>query len=89
MKFAVQKGREMSNLTGAAVAQAQNLTGRRDRLLAGYLLNRKRGASAVRNMIREDMRRFCDLGAKGYASDLAEVLKCFDATIAEKPYEAA
>jgi hypothetical protein len=58
-------------------------------LMAGYLVNQKRGPAAVRNMIREDIRRFVDLAAKGYAADLTEVLKCFDTGFPEAPSEAA
>jgi hypothetical protein len=57
----------------------QMLAGRRSRLLAGYLLNRKRGAVAVRSMILADIRRFSELGAVGYASDLIDVLNSFNA----------
>ena len=57
----------------------QMLADRRSRLLAGYLLNRKRGAVAVRSMILADIQRFSELGAIGYASELVDVLNSFNA----------
>ena len=56
---------------------------RQNGLPAGYLLNRKRGPAKIRKMIREDMDRFAEMGAKQYASDLAEVLRLFDAASQE------
>jgi hypothetical protein len=56
----------------------QGLSSRQNGLRAGYLLNRKRGASTLRRMIREDMNRFTEMGARRYASDLGEVLRHFD-----------
>jgi hypothetical protein len=75
----------MSNLERATEAQEQMLSSRRSRLLAGYRLNRKRGAVAVRSMILADIRRFSELGAVGYASELIDVLNSFNA---EFPVEA-
>jgi hypothetical protein len=69
----------MRNLERTTVAHEQILTGRRSRLLAGYLLNRKRGAVAVRSMILADIQRFSELGAIGYASELIDVLNSFNA----------
>ena len=60
-------------------AGEQTVSGRHRRLLAGYLLNRKRGAAAVRDMILSDIRRFSELGALGYAADLIDVLNAFNA----------
>ena len=51
---------------------------RRRRLLAGYLINMPLGASSVRELIQNDMQRFAELGADQYASDLEEVLVCFE-----------
>jgi hypothetical protein len=59
------------------------LSMRQNGLLAGYLLNRKRGPAKIRKMIREDMDRFAEMGANQYALDLAEVLKRFDAASQE------
>jgi hypothetical protein len=69
----------MSNLERTSVAHEQMLAGRGSRLLAGYLFNRKRGAAAVRDMILADIRRFSELGAVGYASDLIDVLNSYNA----------
>lgn len=67
----------MTDLRHTVVA-ADGISGRQNRMLAGYLLNRKRGTSAIRRMIRDDIDRFADLGAKRYASDLADVLDRFE-----------
>jgi hypothetical protein len=69
----------MSNLARTSVAHEQIPAGRRSRMLAGYILNRKRGVVAVRSMILADIRRFSDLGAAGYASELVDVLNSFNA----------
>jgi hypothetical protein len=69
----------MRNLERTTEAHEQMPAGRRSRLLAGYLLNRKRGAVAVRSMILADIRRFSELGAVGYASELIDVLNSFNA----------
>jgi len=69
----------MRNLERTTAAHEQMLAGRHSRLLAGYLLNRKRGAVAVRSMILADIRRFSELGAVGYASELIDVLNSFNA----------
>lgn len=53
-------------------------SGRPKRMLAGYLCNISRGPSAVRGMILSDIKRFSELGADGYASDLARTLSLFD-----------
>jgi hypothetical protein len=53
-------------------------TNRSGRMLSGYLLNMGRGAAAVRDMILDDIRRFSELGAAGYVTDLVAVLCCFD-----------
>ena len=53
-------------------------TNRSGRMLSGYLLNMGRGAAAVRDMILDDIRRFSDLGATGYVTDLVAALCCFD-----------
>jgi hypothetical protein len=44
-------------------------------LLAGYLLHLGRGAVVVRDMIRDDLRAFLDLGALRRAADLLVVLR--------------
>jgi hypothetical protein len=72
-----REGREMTNLGRTAIG-CNDMSGRHDRMLASYLLNRKRGTSAIRRMMRDDIDRFTDLGAKRYATDLAEVLERFD-----------
>jgi hypothetical protein len=46
-------------------------------LLSSYLLNLKKGATAVRDLIVGDIRRFRDLGAQQQVSDLLIVLECF------------
>jgi hypothetical protein len=48
------------------------------RLLAGYLLNGKRGRAAVAKMIQDDIERFRELGACSYASDLRLALNHFE-----------
>ena len=45
------------------------------RLLASYLLNLRLGAVFVRDMIRDDLRAFIDLGAQKRAADLLVVLR--------------
>jgi hypothetical protein len=70
------------NRRGASVdldQERQGPSNRHSRLLAGYLFNRKRGAAAVRDMILADIRRFSELGATGYASELIDVLNSFNA----------
>ncbi len=68
----------MANLERARIVSDDGLTSRRNRLLASYLLNRKRGTAMVRKMIRDDISRFDDLGARAYAWELREVLKRFE-----------
>jgi hypothetical protein len=43
--------------------------------------NRKRGTAMVRKMIRDDISRFDDLGARAYARDLREVLNGFESAV--------
>ncbi len=57
----------MTNLERAPIIRDDGLAGRRNRLLASYLLNRKRGTAMVRKMIHDDISRFDDLGARAYA----------------------
>ncbi len=57
----------MTNLERAPIISDVGVAGRRNRLLASYLLNRKRGTASVRKMIRDDIGRFDDLGARAYA----------------------
>jgi hypothetical protein len=64
----------MTDLEHAAISLDLPLASRQRRMLAAYLLNRKRGVAAVRKMIRDDIDRFNDLGARGYALELSEVL---------------
>ncbi|MBY6240151.1 hypothetical protein [Methylosinus sp. Sm6] len=45
------------------------------RRLNSYLLNRHRGAAAVRDIILADIRGFADLGLPDVAADLAIVLR--------------
>jgi hypothetical protein len=71
----------MSNLERAPIMSNFGLAGRRSRLLASYLLNRKRGTAAVRKMIHDDIGRFDDLGARAYAGELREVLKRFESAV--------
>lgn len=71
----------MTNLERAPIISDDGLTGRRNRLLASYLLNRKRGTAMVRKMIRDDISRFDDLGARAYARDLREVLNGFESAL--------
>lgn len=56
----------------------QGLSDRHSRLFASYLLNRERGLPAVRNLIRDDIDRFADLGASRYVYELNTILKHFD-----------
>jgi hypothetical protein len=44
-------------------------------LLGSYLLNLRRGAAMLRDMIRDDLRAFIDLGADKRAADLLIVLR--------------
>lgn len=62
----------------AAALLIEQAISRRRHVLAGYRLNLRRGEANVRNMIREDIIRFCDLGARRHASDLSQVLKQFE-----------
>ncbi len=71
----------MTNLKRAPMIRDDGLAGRRNRLLASYLLNRKRGTAMVRKMIRDDIGRFDDLGARAYALELREVLKRFESAV--------
>ncbi len=48
------------------------------RLLCSYRFNADRGSAVVRNMILEDIRRFADMGADAYVSDLRDVLSSFE-----------
>lgn len=79
----------MTNLERAPMAHGVSPSNRHARILAGYLLNRKRGPLALRKMIQDDITRFIDLGARGYASELAEVLKRFESSFPQMPDEAA
>ena len=67
----------MSLYQAATLLMAQSIS-RRRQLLAGYRLNLQRGEANVRDMIRQDIIRFCDLGARRHASDLSQVLKQFE-----------
>ncbi len=71
----------MKDLERTPIVTHQRLAGRRNRLLASYLLNRKRGSATIRKMIRDDICRFDELGARGYAKELREVLKRFEAAV--------
>jgi hypothetical protein len=71
----------MTNLERAPIVSDGGLTRRRNRLLESYLLNRKRGAATVRKMIRDDIGRFDDLGARAYAGELREVLERFETAV--------
>jgi hypothetical protein len=68
-KFAALETNEL--FTGAV------LSTRHRSLLSSYLLNLKRGPSAVRRMIVCDIRAAIDLGASRYAADLVLVLRMF------------
>lgn len=46
-----------------------------ERTLASYLLNRHRGAAAVRDILVADIRAFVDLGQSRAAADLMIVLR--------------
>jgi hypothetical protein len=50
-------------------------------LLASYLLNRWRGAAAVYDMIRRDLKNAVDLGARERAADLFLVLRLYSADL--------
>ena len=54
---------------GAAPSKAH------ERTLASYLLNRHRGAAAVRDILVADIRAFVDLGQSRAAADLMVVLR--------------
>ncbi len=73
--------REMTSLERASAIIDVSLVGRRQRLLASYLLNRKRGTATVRKMIHDDIGRFDDLGARTYARKLREVLERFETAV--------
>jgi hypothetical protein len=68
-KFAALETNEL--FTGAV------LSTRHQSLLSSYLLNLKRGPSAVRKMIVSDIRAAIDLDALKYAADLVLVLRMF------------
>ncbi|WP_424360808.1 hypothetical protein [Methylocystis parvus] len=72
------KGRKLPDYKNVSLSCSEAMSGRRGQLLTTYLLNRKLGAANVRRLIRDDIRRLSEMGAKQYASDLADVLKCFD-----------
>lgn len=78
----------MTDLRHIAVG-CDGKSGWHDRKLASYLLNRDRGASAIRRMISDDIDRFADLGAHRYASDLAEVLDCFESKFLNAAHDEA
>jgi hypothetical protein len=71
----------VTNLERAPIIGDAGLTDRRNRLLASYLLNRKRGSATVRKMISNDITRFDDLGARAYAWELRQDLKRFESTV--------
>ncbi len=71
----------MANLERCPIISDDGLTGRRNRLLASYLLNRARGTAVVRKMIHDDIGRFDDLGARAYAWELREVLRRFETAV--------
>lgn len=75
----------MSNFDKAQATNDRSSPDRHSRLLAGYLLNHERGAAFVRNMIRDDIVRFSELGARAYAMDLLEVLISFNRAFPESP----
>ena len=56
----------------------EQIADRPRRLLAGYLLNDRRGRAAVAKMIEDDINRFKEMGACGYASDLHLALNHFE-----------
>ncbi len=71
----------MKDLAHTPTVSHDRLAGRGNRLLASYLLNRKRGTATIRKMIRGVIYRFDELGARGYAGELGEVLKRFEAAV--------
>ncbi len=71
----------MASFERAPIIRDDGLAGRRNRLLASYLLNRKRGTAMVRKMIRDDISGFDDLGARAYAWELRQVLKRFESAV--------
>jgi hypothetical protein len=71
----------MNDLTRTPTVTHDGLAGRRNRLLASYLLNRKRGMATIRKMIRDDIYRFDELGARDYARELREVLNRFETCV--------
>ncbi len=68
----------MRHLQTQPASVGQSHSGRPARLLAGYLCNLNRGPTAVRGLIVEDIKRFQELGADGYALDLTRALRQFD-----------
>lgn len=68
----------MRQTQALSVPSGQNDCGRPKRMLAGYLSNIGRGPSTVRSMILSDIKRFTELGADSYASDLLRTLRLFD-----------
>ncbi len=68
---------EFASLDNAELFTGAVLSTRHRLLLASYLLNLKRGPTAVRKMIVSDIRAAIDLGASKYAADLVLVLRLF------------
>jgi hypothetical protein len=71
----------MKDLARTPNVTHDGLAGRRNRLLASYLFNRKRGTTTIRRMISDDIYRFDELGARSYATELREVLTRFESAV--------
>lgn len=72
----------MKNLARTLIVIYDGLAGRRNRLLASYLLSCKRGTATIRKMISDDIYRFDEFGARTYATILREALKRFESAVA-------
>ena len=68
---------EFTGLDSSELITGSVLSTKHRSLLSSYLLNLKRGPSAVREMIVWDIRAAIDLGASKHAADLVLVLRLF------------
>lgn len=68
---------EFAELDSSELVTGSVLSAKHRSLLSSYLLNLKRGPSAVRGMIVRDIRMAIDLGASKFAADLVLVLRMF------------
>ncbi len=83
MAWAIVTEKAMRRSQAELASIGKNDSPRPARMLAGYLCNINRGPSTVRTMMLSDIRRFTDLGADGYVSDLVRALHLFDRAYTE------